>query len=257
MSDSIYAPMRNVTSKAQCFFYHVCDLPDGTQVGGHWDLRETVGDYLGQESFAGKRVLDIGTASGYLSFEMERRGASSVISFDQGHPSSSEFVPFHNDPVPRAQVIQNQVAGLESLKDSYWYMHRVNRSKALAFYGNVYEVPEALGIFDTVMIGMILPHLRDPMRALEACASRSRDTVIVTQQSIVEDRPIMQLTAHPGTDNIEHMRFAWWVMSDGLLTNFMQIMGFKLVNKIRTGHLCTAYTPNRVEDCTAFVFKRQ
>ncbi len=50
-------------------------------------LATTIDDYLGRFDFRGKRCLDIGTASGYLTFEMERRGAlSSTITSntDQG-----------------------------------------------------------------------------------------------------------------------------------------------------------------------------
>ena len=187
---------------------------------------------------------------------MEKRGAK-VVSIDQGDPSTSEFVPFVNDPLSRAEVIANQVVGLESLKNSYWYIHRALGSKARAYYGNVYELPDELGTFDVVMVGMILPHLRDPMRALESVARRSKDAVIITQQALAEDRPIMQLMAHPDTDNIEHMRFAWWLMSDGLLVNFMKIMGFSLERKHSADYLCPAYTPTTTDECTTFVFTRE
>ena len=39
-------------------------------------------EYFGGHDFADERVLDIGTASGALAFEMERRGASEVVRFD-------------------------------------------------------------------------------------------------------------------------------------------------------------------------------
>ncbi len=67
---------------AECLWYHTMDLPGIGMVDGSWDLRETIDNYLGRVDFAGKRCLDIGTASGFLTFEMERRGASAVASMD-------------------------------------------------------------------------------------------------------------------------------------------------------------------------------
>ena len=55
------------------------DHPGGVgKIIGLWDLRQTVDDYLGRIDFAGKRVLEIGPASGFLTIEMERRGADVV-----------------------------------------------------------------------------------------------------------------------------------------------------------------------------------
>ncbi|HEY4442105.1 MAG TPA: hypothetical protein VGN14_16725, partial [Candidatus Elarobacter sp.] len=64
-----------------CYFYHTMELPGVGTVEGEWDLRTGVDAYLGGEELRGKRVLEIGTASGFLCFAMERRGAE-VIGYD-------------------------------------------------------------------------------------------------------------------------------------------------------------------------------
>src|SRR4051794_19911111 len=64
-----------------CIFYHSFDLPDGRSIVGDWDMRGKFDEYIGHVSLAGKRVIDFGTASGFLSFEAEKRGAD-VVSFD-------------------------------------------------------------------------------------------------------------------------------------------------------------------------------
>ncbi len=251
-----YEKPRYVTNKSDCFFYHVCDLPDGGTVGGHWDLRQTIDSYLANFDFSGKTVLDVGTASGYLTFEMEKRGGT-VVSFDQGFSHESEIVPFFDDPKSKEEIYQAQEKGLETLKNSYWYLHRVFQSKANAYYGNIYNLPEKLGEFDVVMVGMTLPHLRDPLGAIESISNRSKDAVIITQQAIKDERPIMQMIAHPDSNNIESIRFAWWMMSDGCVTNFMKIMGFRLESLTRSDHKCTAYSTPRYETCTSYVFRRR
>ena len=65
----------------QCYFYHTIDLPESGTIEGNWDSRAGLHEYLGNFDFRGKRVLDVGTANGILSFWMEKHGAE-VISFD-------------------------------------------------------------------------------------------------------------------------------------------------------------------------------
>ena len=52
-----------------------------------------VDDYLGKVSFTGKRVLEIGPASGFLAFEMEKRGAE-VVSVEVTADHGWDFVPY-------------------------------------------------------------------------------------------------------------------------------------------------------------------
>jgi len=73
--DDVYAPPRTVTDLNDCYFYHTVDVPGVGRVTGEWDLRAGVREYLGSVPFAGKRVLEIGPASGFLSFFMEREGS--------------------------------------------------------------------------------------------------------------------------------------------------------------------------------------
>jgi hypothetical protein len=65
---------RFVDRLEDCFFYHAMDLPEFGLVPAHWDLRGRFDDYVGGVGVAGKSVLDIGTATGFLSFEAEKLG---------------------------------------------------------------------------------------------------------------------------------------------------------------------------------------
>jgi hypothetical protein len=71
--DKIFAAPEKVEDVADCYFYHTMELPGYGVINGDWDLRHGVDDYLGNVTFAGKRVLEIGPASGFLAFEMEKR----------------------------------------------------------------------------------------------------------------------------------------------------------------------------------------
>jgi hypothetical protein len=88
---------RSVRDVAECAFYHYMDLPGIGQVGDHWDLRPTIDEYLGRFDFRGKRALDVGAASGYLTFEMEKRGAS-VVSFDLSDGGDGAATPARSIP---------------------------------------------------------------------------------------------------------------------------------------------------------------
>ena len=70
------------------------DLPQIGTVHGDWDLRDTIDDYLGHFDFTGKRCLDIRAAGGFLSFEMERRGAREVVSMDLEPAQPMDYVPY-------------------------------------------------------------------------------------------------------------------------------------------------------------------
>ena len=45
-------------------WYHASELPDGTVLPGVWDLRGHESTYLGGVDLAGKRVLELGPATG-------------------------------------------------------------------------------------------------------------------------------------------------------------------------------------------------
>ena len=77
----VYAEPRVVTELEECYFYHSMEIPGYGLVEGPWDLRGGVDDYLGGVDLNGKRVLEVGTASGFLCYTMEGRGAD-VVAYD-------------------------------------------------------------------------------------------------------------------------------------------------------------------------------
>jgi hypothetical protein len=76
-----------------CKFYHAMDLPQIGFVQGAWDLRGRFDDYIGGVGLKDRSVLDVGTASGFLSFEAEQRGAQPVTSSMRRHIASCNATP--------------------------------------------------------------------------------------------------------------------------------------------------------------------
>ena len=99
-NDEIFAAPLNVDNVADCYFYHTMELPGhGVIEGRDWDLRGRVDEYLGKVDFAGQRVLEIGPASGFLTFEMENRGA--IISLKLGHQFLGQNIVGKRDSLVR------------------------------------------------------------------------------------------------------------------------------------------------------------
>ena len=78
MTNDLYQAPPRIDALADCNFYHTTDIPGVGTVEGQWDLREGVDAYLGGYDFSGKRVLEIGPATGFLTFHMEKCGADFV-----------------------------------------------------------------------------------------------------------------------------------------------------------------------------------
>ena len=76
------AAPRYVEDPSTCYFYHSMEQPGFGLQRGEWDLRGRFDESIGHVDLAGARVLDVGCASGYLSFSAERSGVADVYSFD-------------------------------------------------------------------------------------------------------------------------------------------------------------------------------
>lgn len=124
---SPYAEPRTVRSLDECYFYHTMDVPGHGTINGEWDLRGSVDDYLGHFDFAGKRVLDVGAASGILSFHIEKQGAE-VVSFDLSENFDWDIVPFseNNNDATRNE----RRSHLRKINNGYWLCHTAFQSKA-------------------------------------------------------------------------------------------------------------------------------
>jgi SAM-dependent methyltransferase len=218
---SIFATPLKVEDVADCYFYHTMEIPGhGVIEGRDWDLRARVNDYLGNIDFASRRVLEIGPASGFLTFEMEKRGAE-IVSVEVTAEHGWDFVPY---PAAKLQeVFGPRRIVMQQLKNSYWFAHAAHRSKAKVYYGDVYDLPPALGQFDIAVMGAVLLHCRDPLRIVEQCA-RMAKLLIITDMFYpeLEGAPVCRLA--PNAQNF--LWHTWWHFSTQFFTQFLSVMGF-------------------------------
>ena len=230
MSDtrnSLLATPRYIDRLEDCFFYHAMELPGFGLVKAHWDLRGRFDDYVGGVAVAGKSVLDVGAATGFLSFEAEQRGASRVLSFDMSDARQQKFLPFkdklyYRDPERWAEQYGAEV---EQWKNAYWLCHRLLNSRAEVYYGNVYELPQDLGQFDIAIVGSVLEHLSDQISALASIARLTKETIVVVSPLLETDERIARfesLASNPDAD------FTWWTYSLGVYREVFAMLGFSI-----------------------------
>src|SRR2546421_359741 len=127
MTDNLFAAPIHVQDISDCYFYHTMDLPRSGTTTGDWDLRGRFNDYMGGVSFSGKTVLDVGTASGFLTFEAEKRGAS-VVSVDvrsmEERDKGKLFIPQSLYVTDHEQWERPLAERLRRVKNGYWFAHR-------------------------------------------------------------------------------------------------------------------------------------
>ena len=224
---SLLEPPRFVDRLEDCFFYHAMELPGFGLVRAHWDLRGRFDDYVGGVDVTGKSVLDVGAATGFLSFEAEKRGATRILSFDMSDAKQQTFLPFkdklyYRDPDRWAEKYNEEI---EQWKNAYWLCHRLLNSRAEVYYGNIYDLPQALGQFDIAIVGSVLEHLSDQITALASIARLTKETIVVVSPLLQTEERIARfesLANNPEAD------FTWWTYSLGVYREVFAMIGFSI-----------------------------
>lgn len=223
-----YAAPQSVKNIKDCYFYHTTDLPGHVTQKGGWDLRGRFADYIGGLDLKGRRVLDVGTASGFLSFSAEEAGAREVVSFDLDSADRQDLLPFADSEYVKdhRSWSAKQTAGFQRWKNAYWFTHALKRSKAKVVYGDVYALPETIGRFDVIILGAILEHLADPIKALASVARHADDYIVINTDFIDTDEPMARFNGRP---NLPNASYIFWTYSLETYRNIMEIIGFEIV----------------------------
>jgi O-methyltransferase len=221
----LYAKPPVIPDDAPVHWYHSMVLPVSGEVTGEWDLRPTVDEYLGHVDYSGKRVLEIGPASGYLTFEMERRGAEVVcVELPPGAPF--DMVPFAS--IDQAALLAEQGDSLLPLHNGFWRAHAEHRSRARVHHGDAMKLTPRLGTFDVSIMTAVLQHLHDPVAVVTSCAARTRDTIVITDLDGTAytgrdiDAPVLELFPAPDRET----PFTWWMLRPRFFEVLLGILGF-------------------------------
>lgn len=171
--------------REHAFEYQRIELPYGLSTPGA--DRSDTRDVVFPASFAGKSVLDVGSALGYFCFEAEARGAERVVGYE---PMERRF---------------EQAMLLKKIKQS-----RVEFIKA-----DIIEHPPSAQ-FDYVFLLNVIHHLKEPMRAIRLLASIARERLVIEFPTLEDEKfrattslrfpfllnrlPLMGVSSMPGAD---------------------------------------------------------
>ena len=233
--NSFETPRTNL-QRDDCDFYHTMEIPGCGIVNGMWDLRGKEAAYLGGVRFHGKRVLEIGAASGHLSFWMEGRGAE-VIAFDLSEEMDWDAVPYGGEVDPKYREKRRE--HIRRLHNGFWFAHAAHRSKVEVVYGHASRLPAAIGPVDIATFCCVLLHLKDPFMALQSSLRLTRETVVVTEPlsrlSLLPRWPSIwpslkwffkpRIVFHPDPD-LRLPLDSWWQFSPACIMAFLGVLGF-------------------------------
>ena len=230
MPEPVYASPRRPTL-ADCYFYHTTMIPGHGMVAGEWDLAPGIDAYLGRVSFAGKSVLDVGAATGFLTFHIEKAGGT-VTSYDLSEAQAWDIVPLSGiDAVEHARVRKAHIGAINA---GYWLCHGANGSRARLAHGTVYAIDPALGPIDVSVFGSILLHLRDPFLALHNAAQITSETMVVCDLLPGAHALSRAIAALMGRSMQFKPRFTknrpwetWWNLPPKLVVEFLGVLGFE------------------------------
>jgi tRNA (mo5U34)-methyltransferase len=159
-------------------WYHVLELGPGLLTPGWFDLRPIV-DKMPWPEVKGKRCLDVGPYDGFLSFEMERRGAAEVVAVDIGDAADWDW-PLRNR---RSGPIAISGGGDTTTGRGFEIAKELLGSEVERKVLSVYKLsPETIGTFDVVVCGSLLLHLKNPIGALEAMRSVCTEAFLSAEQ---------------------------------------------------------------------------
>lgn len=213
---------------ADCYFYHSLDLPDGTSIKGYWDIRGRFDQYVGNYPLAGKTVLDVGTATGFLAFSAEAAGAR-VTALDAKGSEEFQRVPFRDSLYHRdraAWVKEFDATSHRPLRNGFWHAWHKLASKVEVVYASVDNLHSWDRRFDVVFAGAIIEHLADPVSAIGAMARLANEAVIIAFTDVHDSEELIMRTngdwSNPAWD------YEWWTLSRGLYQRVFQNLGFSL-----------------------------
>lgn len=204
-------------------WYHTLELPGGVVTPGEYDLRPIVARLPWPASLEGMRCLDVGSRDGFYAFEMERRGAAEVVSLDVDDPAD-----YH---LPEPRPAASELVALEDGNRAFEIAREALGSNVRRHYRSVYDItPEELGTFDLAVIGTLLLHLRDPVRALRAVHG------VLDGRLIVNDpvpASVATLDPRPRAEMLMQNGPFWWAVNPAGHQRLLEAAGFRVLSRSR------------------------
>lgn len=243
-------------ARENCAFYTCMEVVPGETVEEvNWDIRDRFEDYIGGYPLAGKTVLDVGTASGFLAFSAEEAGASHVTAVDARHAREFNRIPFKGTKYTddREGWIADTEVYLNQLKNSFWYTWHKRRSKIEVVYTPAATLWGWERQFDVVIAGAIVEHVSDPIPFVANLASLAREALIIAFTPVLPDETL-EAHAMNGWDN-PAFNYSWWAVSIGTYKRILTNLGFSC-ELAAAKALCNEYDPPLLVERPTIIAKR-
>ncbi len=228
------------------YWYHTIDLGEGLVTPGLYDYRETVSGFPFPQDMSGMRVLDVGPATGFFSFEFERRGA--LVTATE-LPSLRDLDRFPGQSVESSlgrierMIFPDSVEGLQQkrrgdndrevyrclLEAPFEFCRERLGSRVERRFSSIYDLTaENTGAgdgFDMVFVGDVLVHTLYPLKALAALAPLCRGSLVFAQMLPAgpQEPPAMLYT---GGDDPNEDEVSWWLPNKSCLLAMLKKLGF-------------------------------
>jgi len=211
--DRLYEQPRKIASVDECNFYHSTDIPGVGLIEGQWDLRGGFHQYLGGYDFSGKRVLEIGPATGFLTFQIEKT-AREVVAVEL--PMDRNFwnaVPYESLGLARGrehgwtEVEKQFHEHIGRIRNGFWFCHEKFASRTRVHHGSAENLPASLG-----------------EAILESCARLVSGSVVITEvhDPALGEGPVCSLVPTAGNKAWD----TWWRFTPRFFTQFLEVLGF-------------------------------
>jgi tRNA (mo5U34)-methyltransferase len=222
----------------ECDWYHVLELGDGIVTDGFFDIRSQLYKYCIPEDLTGKRILDIGRASGFFSFEFERRGGD-VTATDLPSSLEKEFVGGElTREVWKRWILERHVPsdmGSDQLgsRMDFFLARAILKSNVKPICLKLNDLsPERFDgqKFDIVFVGSVLNHVKDPAGALEKIFATTSDLCILANPYDPDDNsniPRMRLIGRSAPSLT-----TWWMPNLACLKELLYCVGFEEINVV-------------------------
>jgi tRNA (mo5U34)-methyltransferase len=215
------------------YWYHTIDLGHGLVTPGDYDFRGNLEAFAFPEDLRGKTALDVGSATGFFAFELERRGAL-VTSVELPSLADWDILSAERDELlGRLAAWLNARSPEEAyqrhLDGPFQFCHRVLGSRVRRCYSTVYDLSPARlgrGAFDFVYAGDLLLHTFAPLKALDALARVCSGTLAVTIDTPVPhpDEPLLR---YLGAESASADQRTWWAFSPACVRQMLRRLGFR------------------------------
>lgn len=220
------------------YWYHTVDLGNGIVTPGDYDYRDSLSAFKFPKDMQGMKVLDVGSATGFFTFEFERRGAN-VIAVDLPSLYDWDIIHDEKDNVLSRMMTNHNATTLDELhykhiKGPFDFCKTLKKSSAKRIFSSIYNLKlEMLGgqQFDLVFLGDILLHLFSPFKALDVIAPLCKHTLVIASGIFPgsNDIPIMRFL---GTVSKKGDHRSWWHFNQRCIQEMVLRVGFTDISMV-------------------------